>query len=86
MYKVRYQKQAARQLFRMSRNVAQRICARIDVIAAAPYAGHPNATRLRGRDGDFRLRVGDWRVIYSLDDEQKVMLVAKIDQRGQAYR
>jgi len=86
MYKVRYQKQAGRQLFRMSRNVAQRILAKIDVIAAAPHAKHPNTTRLRGRDGDLRLRVGDWRVIYSLNDEQKVMLVAKIDQRGQVYR
>ena len=46
----------------------------------------PNATRLRGRGADFRLRVGDWRVIYSLDDESEVLLVAKIDQRGQVYR
>ena len=86
MYEVRYQKQAAAQLFRMSRNIAQRICARIDAVAADPYAEHPNATRLKGRDGDFRLRVGDWRVIYSLNDERKVLLVAKIDQRGRVYR
>ena len=86
MYEVRYQKQAAGQLFRMSRSVARRICTKIDAIAAAPYADHPNAMRLRGRDGDFRLRVGDWRVIYSLNNEQKVLLVAKIDQRGRVYR
>jgi len=86
MYEVRYQKRAAIQLFRMSRSVAQRISARIDAIAADPYGVHPNATRLKGRDGDFRLRVGDWRVIYSLNDEHKVLLVAKIDQRGRVYR
>ena len=86
MYEVRYQKQAASQLFRMPRNVARRICAKVDAVAAAPYAGHPNATRLQERDGDFRLRVGDWRVIYSLNDARKVLLVAKIDQRGQVYR
>ena len=86
MYEVRYRKQAAGQLFRMPRHVARRICAKIDAVAAAPYAGHPNATRLRERDGDFRLRAGDRRVIYSLNDERKVLLVAKIDQRGQAYR
>ena len=86
MYEVRYQKQAAAQLFRMSRSAAQRISARIDALAADPYAGHPNATRLKGRDGDFRLRVGDWRVIYSLNDEHKVLLVAKIGHRGRVYR
>ena len=70
----------------MPRDVAQRIRGRIDTIAADPYADHPNATRLRGRDGDFRLRVGDWRVVYSLEPERRVMLVAVIDQRGQVYR
>ena len=86
MYEVRYQKQAAIRLFRMSRSVAQRISARIDAIAADPYGVHPNATRLKGRDGDFRLRVGDWRVVHSLNDARKVLLVAKIDQRGRVYR
>ena len=86
MYEVHYQKQVASQLYRMAPNVAQRICAKIDAVAVAPYAKHPNATRLRGRGADFRLRVGDWRVIYSLDDESEVLLVAKIDQRGQVYR
>ena len=49
-------------------------------------ADRPNATRLRGREGSFRLRVGDWGVIYSLDDDRKVLLVAKIAPRGQVYR
>ena len=86
MYEVRYQKQAARRLFGMPRNVARRICDRIDAIAADPYGRHPNATQIQGRDRDFRLRVGGWRAIYSINDEQRVLLVAKIDTRGQVYR
>ena len=86
MYEVRYQKQASRRLFGMPCNVAQRICARIDAIAANPYGEHPNATQIQGRDRDFRLRAGGWRVIYSINDERKVLLVAKIDRRGQIYR
>ena len=86
MYEVRYQKQATRRLFGMPCNVAQRICARIDAIAANPYGEHPNATQIQGRDRDFRLRAGGWRVIYSINDERKVLLVAKNDRRGQIYR
>lgn len=86
MYEVRYQKQAARRLIGMPRSTARRICARIDAIAADPYARHPNATQIKGRDRDFRLRLGGWRVIYSINDEQRVLLVAKIDTRGQIYR
>ena len=72
----------------MPRDFAQRIRDRIDTVAADPYpyADHQNATRLRGRDGDFRLRVGDWRVVYSLDPGRRILLVAVIDQRGQVYR
>ena len=86
MYEVRYQKHAARQLLRMPRNVAQRIRAGIETVAGSPHESHPNATRLQGRDGGFRLRTGDRRVIYFLDNERMVLLVAKTDRRGRVYR
>ena len=71
---------------RMPRDVAKRIRAGIEAVAMNPYGRHPNATRLTGRDGGFRLRAGDWRIIYVLDDERKQVLVAKIERRGQVYR
>ena len=86
MYEVRYQRQATRRLFGMPRSTARRICTRIDAIAADPYGRHPNATQIQGRDRDFRLKLGGWRVIYSINDEQRVLLVAKIDTRGQIHR
>ena len=86
MYEVRYQKHAARQFLRMPRDVARRIRAGIEAVAASPYDKHPNATRLSGRDRGFRLRAGDWRVVYALDDERKRVVVAKIDRRGRVYR
>lgn len=86
MYEVRYQKHAARQLLRLPRDLAQRVRARIETVAANPYGRHPNVKRLRGRAGGFRLRTGDWRVIHVLDDERRMLLVAKIDRRGQVYR
>lgn len=54
------------------------------MIALDPYAPHNNVTKLVGRSG-YRLRVGDWRVIYELQDEQVVMLVIKIGPRGEVY-
>ena len=50
-----------------------------------PYAQHPEVTKLQNRPG-YRLRVGDWRVIYETEKEELVVLVLTIGTRGSAYR
>lgn len=84
MYSVTFTKQAVRTLRRIPKNIANLIREKIDTIALDPYAPHNNVTKLVGRSG-YRLRVGDWRVIYELQDAQLVMLVVKIGPRGEIY-
>ena len=69
----------------MSRSTAHRIRGRIEQVAQNPYAPDRNVTKLQGRDG-YRLRVGDWRVLYDLNDEQLIVLVLEIGPRGSIYR
>lgn len=85
MFEVRYSRPSTKVLLRVPRTVARRIRDRIVDVAADPYADHPNVTRLRDREG-YRLRVGDWRVIYELDDGEKILTVIAVGPRGQAYR
>ena len=70
----------------MPRDIACRIRDKVKSIVENPYGQHSNVTRLRGRESSSRLRLGDWRVVYVLDDERKILLVAKIDRREQVYR
>ena len=69
----------------MPSNVERTMVQKIDLLAADPMASNNNVTPLRATGG-FRLRVGDWRVLYSLDYESNLLRVAAILPRGEAYR
>ena len=85
MYKIIFKKEAAKSLDKLQRNVAKLIRKKLMAVAANPYAEHPNVRKLQGRDG-YRLRVGDWRVIYEIQNDQMVILVLRIAPRGEVYR
>jgi mRNA interferase RelE/StbE len=85
VYKIIFKKEAAKSLDKLQRNAARLIREKLIAIAANPYAENPNARKLQGRDG-YRLRVGDWRVIYEIQNEQMVILVLRIAPRGEVYR
>lgn len=66
-------------------NWQKRIVAKIREVAAKPYAPNNNLTKLQDRGG-YRLRVGDWRIIYDPRDDCLVMLVLEVGPRGGIYR
>jgi mRNA interferase RelE/StbE len=41
---------------------------------------------LKGGEGELRIRVGDWRVIYAVKDDMLLILVIKIGHRSDVYR
>ncbi|HIP73092.1 MAG TPA: hypothetical protein EYH05_17065, partial [Anaerolineae bacterium] len=50
-----------------------------------PYARHNNVTSLQGSPY-YRLRMGDWRVVYEIQDEKLIILVIKVASRGKVYK
>jgi mRNA interferase RelE/StbE len=42
--------------------------------------------KLTGYDNLYRVRVGDWRIIYAIEDDRLIVLVLEIFTRGSAYR
>jgi mRNA interferase RelE/StbE len=84
VYHIREDRKALKSLTRMQPEWAARIRSKIAEIAVNPYAHHVNVTKLQGREG-YRLRVGDWRVLYVLKDDELVLLVVDVVPRGSAY-
>lgn len=84
MYDIRESKEAQRALRKMAPKLAKQIRSKVQEVAHAPHKAHNNVTRLKGSPY-YSLRVGDWRVIYEIRDEELVMLVLHVKPRGDAY-
>jgi len=85
VYTVDYTRLALKTLSKLPRDIASQIREKMAEIAEDPYAQHSNVTKLQNRAG-FRLRVGDWRVIYNIDRGKTIIIVIKIGTRGEVYR
>ena len=85
MFTVEYSKTAIKTLKRLPRNVANRLLDKMDEIAKAPFEHHRNVKPLKGSPY-YRLRVGDWRIVYEIQEKRINILVLKIAPRGEVYK
>ncbi|HKW08131.1 MAG TPA: type II toxin-antitoxin system RelE/ParE family toxin [Candidatus Dormibacteraeota bacterium] len=82
-YEVRLHPEAIKAYGRLRGSIADRIAAAIDGLTVDPRPA--GAVKLAGRD-DYRLRVGEYRIVYALDDRNKVIVIARIAHRRDVYR
>ena len=69
---------------KLDRPVQERVLRSLRRLAADPRAA-ASVKALKGSN-EYRLRVGDWRVVYTLHDDVLMVLVVRIAHRGEVYR
>ena len=84
MYLIRFHPSAARELEKLEPAVRRRIARAVDRLAADPR-GH-GTIKLRGADDLWRLRVGDYRIVYQIRDAALLVVVIRVRHRREAYR
>ena len=84
-YSIIIKKQAKKKLQSLSQQERVRIVEKIEYLRLDPE--HPNLDikKLAGSNF-FRLRVGDWRIIFDKQEEVRVIAIEKIDARGGVYK
>jgi mRNA interferase RelE/StbE len=83
-YSIQISKTPKRFIERLPNNVAKRIVKAIDGLADNP---RPTGCRkLEGYEFLYRIRVGDWRIVYAIYDEQVLIVVVEVATRGNAYK
>lgn len=82
-YQIEFTSAAARQFRKLPAEARRRLAARIDALAADPRP--PGAVAIKGADRTLRLRVGDYRILYRVDDDRLVILLVRVGHRREIY-
>ena len=84
IYEIEFKPAAWRELSRLERDLQERVAVAIDALAA--NSRPPGSRKLRGASDLYRIRIGDYRVLYAMNEETASLLIVRIRHRGTAYR
>jgi mRNA interferase RelE/StbE len=82
-YSVELKSSARKELERLPANLVQRIFPKLEALASDPRPA--GCKKLKGGQHDWRIRVGDYRVVYAIDDEKLLVSVTRIRHRSDVY-
>jgi len=82
-YRIEYLPAAFHSLKKLPADIHRRIVAKIESLGANPRPS--GAIKLTGREV-YRIRVGDYRVVYGIADEKLVVLIVEVGHRREIYR
>ncbi|MBC8199101.1 MAG: type II toxin-antitoxin system RelE/ParE family toxin [Desulfobacterales bacterium] len=85
MYELKYRRQARNYLAHLPLKIKSAIVGNLHQLAANPDNASLNIDVLKGREG-FRLRAGQYRVIYTRQDDRLIIEIIKIRPRGDIYK
>ena len=84
MYRVLLERSAEKDLGRLSSEIHDRVIVAIQSLATNPRP--PSCRKLTGSKNDWRIRVGDYRVVYEIADKIRIVRVSRVRHRREVYR
>ena len=85
-YKVELSKRSYKNLQRLDSNTRQRISHHLELLSENPRNPELNIKKLKGESLLYRLRVGNYRILYRIEDDRLVIVVINIGSRGDVYK
>lgn len=83
-YEVEITPAAKRQIKKLTKSIQQLIVERLEELVENPRP--PGVLKMEGEDNLYRVRVGDYRIIYQVQDRMLLIVVVKVGHRGNVYR
>lgn len=83
-YRIEVAPAAARQLRKLDHPARRRVQAAVELLASDPRP--PGAKKIVGGEGEWRVRTGDYRIVYEVRDQVLLVLVLAVGHRRDVYR
>ncbi len=83
-YGVTFARSARKELERLSPPARLRVFRRIELLGSNPRPA--GCKKLEGADDLWRIRIGDYRVVYAVDDSRRIVDISAVRHRSDAYR
>ena len=83
-YKIQFDNSAYKELEKLEKNMVNRIWVKIKSLAENPRP--PRCKKLNVGENLWRIRVGDYRVIYGISDTIRIVTITEVKNRKNAYR
>jgi mRNA interferase RelE/StbE len=83
-YQIEFNKTASKELLKISAQDRNRIAVKISNLAANPLP--VGSKKLAGLNSYYRIRIGNYRVIYKIENDRLVILVVAVGHRREVYR
>ena len=85
MYAVELSQQSQKFLEKLDKHIRERIEERLKKLSQEPIPSDAKFILRDDEDKVFRYRIGDFRALYKVKDQEKIVLIAKIDKRPRVY-
>jgi mRNA interferase RelE/StbE len=83
-FRVEWKTSAIRELRRLGRQDLSRLLSAVEALASAPYP--VGVRKLQGGQHTYRIRVGDYRVIYEVYEKRLIIYIVRVRHRKDVYR
>ena len=83
-YTVQLAPAAKRQLRKLDRSIQDRVVRRLEKLEKDPRP--PGVEKMEGDESTYRIRMGEYRIVYEIRDKVLVVLVLKVGHRREVYR
>lgn len=83
-YLIEFSKRAEKQFLALPQSIQERLVPHINALAENPRPS--KVKKLVGEENQYRIRVGDYRIVYQIQDQLLLVLILKIGHRSDIYR